>query len=152
MALERVFEYPGTLRRLRRGPIGKLLEGFCNWLLEHGFSRCTIRHRLFNVSHLNEHLGGPRSGAHQSVSLREVEGFFRAYPLRCRNRRAPEKHVRRVGYSVNRFLDYLRDTGLVDSLPPQKIYQPLLEAYLQWSAPILNSFLLDLFLFSLVKI
>jgi integrase len=40
--------------------------------------------------------------------------------------------VRQVGYSVNRFLDYLRDTGLVDSLPPQKIYQPLLEAYLQW--------------------
>jgi hypothetical protein len=72
--------------------------------------------------------------------------------LRCRNRRAPEKHVRRVGYSVNRFLDYLRDTGLVDSLPPQKIYQPLLEAYLQWSAPILSSFLLDLFLFSLLKI
>jgi hypothetical protein len=34
MALERVFEYPRTLRRLRSGPIGKLLEGFCNWLLE----------------------------------------------------------------------------------------------------------------------
>ena len=132
MALERVFEYPRTLRRLRSGPIGKLLEGFCNWLLEHGFSRWTIRKHLFNVFHLNEHLGGPRSVAHQSVSLREVEGFFRAYPLRCRNRQAPEKHVRLVGYSVNRFLTYLRDSGLVDSLPQQKIYQPLLDAYLQW--------------------
>ena len=39
MALERVFEDPRTLRRLRSGPIGKLLEGFCNWLLEHGFRR-----------------------------------------------------------------------------------------------------------------
>ena len=132
MALERVFEYPRTLRRLHSGPIGKLLEGFCSWLLEHGFRRGTIRKHLFNVSHLNEHLGGPRSGVHQSVSLREVEGFFRAYPLRCRNRQAPEKHVRLVGYSVNRFLTYLRDSGLVDSLPQQKIYQSLLDAYLQW--------------------
>ena len=132
MALERVFEYPRTLRRLRSGPIGKLLEGFCNWLLEHGFSRGTIRKHLFNVSHLNEHLDGPRSGVRQSVSLREVEGFFRAYPLRCRNRRAREKHLRRVGYSVNRFLAYLRDSGLLDSLPQQEIYQPLLDAYLQW--------------------
>jgi len=40
--------------------------------------------------------------------------------------------VRLVGYSVNRFLTYLRDSGLVDSLPQQKIYQPLLDAYLQW--------------------
>jgi len=39
MALEQVFECPRTLRRLRSDPIGKLLEGFCNWLLEHGFSQ-----------------------------------------------------------------------------------------------------------------
>ena len=37
-----------------------------------------------------------------------------------------------MGYSVNRFLDYLRDSGLLDSLPQQKIYQPLLDGYLQW--------------------
>ena len=65
MALERVFEYPRTLRRLRSGPIGKLLEGFCSWLLEHGFRRGTIRKHLFNVSHLNEYLGGPRSVVRQ---------------------------------------------------------------------------------------
>ncbi len=132
MALERVFEYPRTLKRLRSGPIGKLLEGFCHWLLEHGFSRGTVRKHIFSVSHLNEHLGGPRSGVHQTVSLREVEGFFSAYPLRCRNRGVGEKHLRRVGYSVNRFLAYLRDSGLLDSLPQQKIYQPLLDGYLEW--------------------
>jgi site-specific recombinase XerD len=37
-----------------------------------------------------------------------------------------------VGYSVNRFLAYLRDSGLLDSLPQPKIYQPLLDAYLKW--------------------
>ena len=132
MALERVFECPRTLRRLRSDPIGKLLEGFCNWLLEHGFSRWTIRKHLFNVSHLNEHLGGPRSRVHQGVSLREVEGFFKTYPLRCVNRKPLEKHLRRVRYSVNRFTDYLRQRGLFDSLVKSPIYQPLLDAYLQW--------------------
>jgi site-specific recombinase XerD len=43
-----------------------------------------------------------------------------------------EKHLRRVRYSINRFLAYLRDTGLLVSLPQQKIYQPLLDGYLQW--------------------
>ena len=132
MALERVFEYPRTLRRMRRGPLGKFLEGFCNWLLGHGFCRQTIRKHLFHVSHLNEHLREAKKGVSQGVSSRDIAGFFRAYPWRCRNRRAPEKHVRRVGYSVNRFLDYLRDSRLVNSLPQPKIYQPLLEAYLQW--------------------
>ncbi len=132
MALEQVFECPRTLRRLRRGPLGKLLEGFCNWLLEHGFSRWTIRMHLGNVSHLNEHLGGTRSGFRENLSSRDVEGFFKAYPLRCRNRGPLEEHVRRVRYSINRFLDYLRDSGLLDPSPGQEIYQPLMDAYLKW--------------------
>ena len=132
MALERVFKCPRTLRRLRSGPLGKLLEGFCNWLLEHGFSRGTIRTHLCNVSHLNEYLGGARSGVGQGVSSREVEGFFKAYPLRCRNRGAPEEHLRRVGYSVNRLLQYLGESGLMEPLLRQESYQPLLGAYLKW--------------------
>jgi len=132
MALEQVFECTRTLRRLRRGPVGKLLEGFCSWLLEHGFSRGIIRKHLSNVSRLNEHLGGPRSRVCQGVSSKEIEVFFKVYPLQCRNRRGLAGHLRRVGSSVKRFLDYLRESGLLDSLPPQEIYQPLLDAYLQW--------------------
>jgi len=132
MALEEVFECPRTLRGLHGGPLGKLLEGFCNWLLEHGFSRWTIRTHLCNVSHLNEHLGGPRSGVRQGISSRDVDGFFKAYPLRCRNRGALEKYLRRVRYSVNLFLDYLRESGLMDSLLRQEIYQSLLDSYLKW--------------------
>ena len=81
MALEQVFGCSSTLRRLRSGPLGKLLEGFCNWLLEHGFSRGSIRKHLCCVSHLNQPLGGPGSRPRQSIGLREVEVFFKAYPL-----------------------------------------------------------------------
>ena len=132
MVLEQVFECPRTLRRLRSGPLGMLLEEFCNWLLQHGFSRGAIRKHLFSVSHLNEHLGGPRSRPHQGVSSKEIKVFFKVYSLQCRNRKPLEKHLRRVRYSVNRFTDYLRQRGLFDSLVKSPIYQPLLDAYLQW--------------------
>jgi len=52
--------------------------------------------------------------------------------LRSRNHGAPEKHLRRVRYSVHRFLHYLRESGLLDLSPYQEIYQPLLDSYLTW--------------------
>jgi len=132
MALEQIFECPRTLRSLRVGPLGNLLEGFCNWLMEHGFSQWTIRTHLSNVSHLNKHLGSPRSGFCESLSSRDIAGFFKAYPLLCQRRGAMEGQVHRVRYSINRFLDYLRDFGLFNPSSGQEIYQPLLEAYLKW--------------------
>ncbi len=53
MALELVFVCSRTLGKLRSGPLGKLLDGYCDWLLGCGFSRSTIRKHLSNVSHLN---------------------------------------------------------------------------------------------------
>jgi integrase/recombinase XerD len=132
MALEQVFECPRTLTRLRSGPLGRLLEGFCSWLLEHGFTRGIIRKHLSHVSRLNEHLGCLRSRICQGVSSKEIEVFFKVYPSQCRNRKPLEKHFRRVRYSVNRFTDYLRQRELFDSLGKLPIYQPLLDAYLQW--------------------
>ena len=58
MALEQVFECPTTLKRLRSDPLGTLLDGFCKWLLENGFSRSSIRTHLSGLSHLNDHLRG----------------------------------------------------------------------------------------------
>jgi len=132
MALEKVFECPRTLRRLRSDPLGKLLEGFCTWLLEHGFSRSTIRKHLFRLSHLNRHLGDPECGIGENITTRDVTASFKAYCLQCQKAGAREKHIRRVGYSVNRFLHYLRDSRLLDLLPHQEIYQPLLDSYLTW--------------------
>lgn len=132
MALECVIKCSKTLRRMRSDPLGKLLEGFCSWLLEHGFSRGTIRKHLFNLSHLNKHLDRSWSGVQQGVSSRDVEAFFKAYPLQCRSQGALGKHVCRVRYSTNRFLHYLRESGLIEPLLRQQIYQPVLDAYLKW--------------------
>jgi site-specific recombinase XerD len=132
MGLEQAFECPVTLAKLRSGPLGTLLDGYCDWLLEQGFSRWSARTHLSNLSHLNEHLGERRRPRLQTVADEDLEGFFRAYPSRCRHRGSREEHVRRVRWSVNRFVQYLmRQDRFVDSAPPP-IYAPLRDAYLDW--------------------
>jgi len=132
MALEQVFECPRTLRRLRTGPLAKLLEGFCHWLLAGGFTRGSIRKHLSNVSHLNEHLGSATARPRATVTARDVEGFLKAYPSQCRNHGPLEAHLRRVRYSINRFTDYLGGQGLFDPLVQAPNYQELLDDYLKW--------------------
>jgi integrase/recombinase XerD len=132
MALEQVFECPRTLRRLRTGPLAKLLEGFCHWLLAMGFTRGSIRKRLSNVSHLNEYLGSQTARPRTKVTVKDVEGFFKAYRSQCRNQAPLEAHPGRVRYSINRFTDYLGQKGLFDPQVQAPIYQELLDDYLKW--------------------
>ncbi len=132
MALEQAFDCPRTLKRLRSGSIGKLLDGFCIWLLERDFSRWSIRTHLSNLWHFNKYLGGPTASSRATVTTKDVEGFLKAYPSRCKNRGPLEQHLRRVRYSVNRFTEYLRQKRLFDPRVQSPIYQPLLDAYLQW--------------------
>ncbi len=132
MVLEQVFDCPRTPMRLRTGPLGKLLEKFCRWLLAEGFSRDSIRKHLSNVSHLNEYLGGHSTQPLTTVTAKDIEGFLKAYPSQCRNHGSLEAHLCRVRYSINRFTDYLGQKGLFDPLVQAPIYQELLDDYLEW--------------------
>ena len=132
MALEKIFSCPRTLARLQGGPLGKLQEGFCRWLMDYGFSRWTIRSHLSNVSHFNAYLGTVEDPPRESVAAPDVDDFLRAYPLLCRNRGPLEKHLRCVRWAINRFVDYLRQKGLFEQSLPAPLYQPLLDAYRTW--------------------
>lgn len=132
MGLEQAFSYPRTLKKLRSGPLGTLLDGFCAWLLEHGFCRWTIRKHLSNVSHFNQHLDRQRVAAGQILCPRDVDGFFKAYPSWCRHRESLEAHLKRVRHSLSRFVEYLNEKGLFDPSPQDEIFAPLLEAYREW--------------------
>lgn len=132
MALEQVFKATWTLRKLRSGPLGHFLEGFCDWLLKKGFSRQCIRTHLARVSHLNTYLGGMQAPRRAEVTVRDVEGFFKAYPAWCRNKGPLEEHLRRVRYTVNRFCEYLCQQGYFEPSVDVPGYQPLLNAYLAW--------------------
>jgi integrase/recombinase XerD len=132
MGLEQVFSCPGTLKKLRSGPLGALLDGFCAWLLAHGFRRRTIRKHLSNVSHLNQHLGRQGVAPGQTLCPKDVDGFFEAYSSRCRHRGPPDAHLKRVRHSVSRFTKYLGEQGLFEPIPQDEIFRPLLDSYLEW--------------------
>ena len=104
MALEKIFSCPRTLARLQGGPLGVLLEGFCRWLMDCGFSRWTIRSHVACVSRFSAYLGTVEDPPRESVTAQDVEDFLRAYPLVCRNRGPREKHLRSVRWAVNRFI------------------------------------------------
>lgn len=134
MELERVISCPQTLNKLRSGPLGMHLDGFCAWLLRRGFSRQTIRMHLSNVSHFNEHLVRQRTVTGQLLCSTDVAEFFAAYPSWCRCRGSLRAHLLRVRHSVSRFVEYLGEMGLFDPLLEREIHQPLLDAYLVWMA------------------
>ena len=121
MALEQVFECPRTLRRLRSDPLGKLLEGFCTWLLEHGFSRSTIRTHLFRLSHLTRHLGDPECGIRESITTRDVKASVKAYSLQCQKTGARENHIRRDYAIVHLLYTYGVRGGQVRTLQLEDI-------------------------------
>lgn len=132
MTLEQIFDCPRTLMRLRTGPLGTLLEGFCHRLLVEGFAHGSIRKHLSNVSHLNEYLGSTTVRPRAMVTAKDIEGFLKAYPSRCRSHDPLGDHLRRVCYSINRFTDYLGQKGLFDPLVQEPIYQDILDDYLEW--------------------
>ena len=129
MALEQVFECPRTLAKLRSGALGEVIEGFCRWLLGHGFSRWTVRTHLSNLSHFGAYLAQRGASPPAVISAEDIDGFFIRYPSKCRTRGRGQKHVRRVHQSVSRFVAYLGEAKLFDPLPRQETYQSLLDGW-----------------------
>ena len=131
MALELVFVCSRTINALRSGPLGELLDGYCDWLLASGYKRATVRSHLSNLSHLNVYLAGRVEHQGRFLSAEDVGGFFEKYSLHARGEGFSEFHVLRVQWSINRFTRYLRQQNLFEpaALAP---YQPLLDAYLEW--------------------
>ena len=132
MALEKVFECPRTLRKFRSGPLGKFLDGFCQWLLDRRFSRGCIRTHLVYVSHLNEYLSGIDAIPRPKVTAIDIARFLKVYPTHCRHRSSAKEHVHRVQFSLHRFIAYLREENRYDACVSPPIYQSLLDGYLEW--------------------
>jgi len=132
MGLERVFEASWTLRDLRRPPLGSFLDDFCDWLLDHGFSWYTVRVHLSRILHMNRWLAERGWSPVGKLSRNEIEGFVSVYPKRCRCRGVREDHLKRMGHSLSRFVEFLRGRDLYDPLVEAPAYQPLLDDYSQW--------------------
>ena len=132
MALESVFVRPQTIAKLRSGPLGELLDGYTDWLLESGFRRWTIRRHLTNVSYLNRYLAAQKVTCRQVLSSEDINGFLEDYPLRARFRGSLDKHLCCVKWSINRFVRYLNLLKRFSSSVQVPVFQSLLDSYLMW--------------------
>lgn len=132
MSLELVFEASRTLEKYRSGPLGNCLDGFCDWLLEQGFSRGNIRVHLSSVSHLNEFLAERYSKKLRTLSAKDVDAFFKVYPSRAKHRGIFDQHVNRIRWSVTRLVQHLQQVGHFESHTEPEIYEPVLAEYLHW--------------------
>ena len=101
MGVEQVFEASWRQRDLRSGPLGLILDGFCDWLLERGFSAHTVRKHLGRLLHLNSWLAEQGWQWPGVLSRTEVEGFLEAYPGRCRNRNGIRLRIWSIRLRIN---------------------------------------------------
>ena len=133
MALECVFVCSRTINKLRSGPLGNILDGYCDWLLDDGFSPVTIRNHLSKVSHLNSYLDEGKTGQ-LPLTAEDIKGFFKAYPLRARSQKPSEHRLHNIQWSINRFVKYLCHLQLYVPMAELPIFRPLLDSYLKWMA------------------
>jgi len=132
MALEEFYRCARTLSKLRQGPLRGFLEEFCAWLSNRCYSRWAIRKILGDVSHLNTYLGGISELQCVKLTAADIDGFFKVYPSRCQHRGPLQEHLRRVSFSINRFVEYLQNAGRFDECKSPPCYQPLRDAYVDW--------------------
>ena len=132
MSLELLFNASRKIEEFRGGPLGGCMDEFCDWLLKQGFSHITIRKHLANVSHFKAFLGKRKRGEFQTISAKDVNAFFTAYPAQARTKGALDPHVRRVRQSINRFVKFLQQSGRYDPQHQRPVFVDILQDYLQW--------------------
>jgi integrase/recombinase XerD len=114
--IEQGFEIPSTLHRPIHGPTGPIFDGYTVALVAEGYSTDTCSRHLSTASHLGEW------AAKRGVALAELdEGILARFvrhlrKCRCHGRR--HATYKRAPFQAHRFLQYLRETGLVASRAP----------------------------------
>jgi len=140
MKQESIFSCSCTLEKCRKEPLGPLQEGFCQWLIDQGYARYTIRKHLFCVSHLNDYLANQGFSDYSHLSQRHIRTFLTEHFCKSKGGKKEQAHHLRVTFSINRFTKYLKEYSLVkDFSPCQTSQSSLLDGYLQWLKDIQNS-------------
>ena len=129
--VERYFEAPYALARLRPGPTGPFLGGFASRLREAGYARRTARGHLRAAAHLGVWMqaGGVTLAA---VNERTVAAFTAHLPA-CACLRRNRGVYRDARAGARAFLAHLRDQGVVLLPPPATSGLPeIVEHFQDW--------------------
>ena len=128
--LERCFKTSLTPHRLREGRVGPFLDGFAEVLFAEGYGPTTVRRLLCAADHLG------RWTARRGVRIVDIDEaviarFLRHLPA-CRWRVRSHTGHKGVPFRVLRFLQYLRETGVVATAAPTDALSPLATEYGAW--------------------
>ena len=133
MKLQDYFSSSHIREHFTEGPLTQHLHGFCQWLTTDGFSRITICHHISQVSHFNRYLYHIGIIDSTDLKISHVYDFFTKYIPNCKNKRSKTFDQKRLSWSINRFLRYMKFLGLLDNFRDEiKLYASLLDEYLEW--------------------
>jgi len=146
--MHRFFDKPGTLQRLRRGPLGDHLDRYADWLAQQGFCRATARLHLVQLADFSRWL------EKQRLTLDDISRNVLELFLEDRRRRI-RPHAERL--TLQRFLRLVRTGAQAPPVvaPSRAILEEFRKGYLENRGaaavtylafePILRQFLFDRF-------
>ena len=124
------FKKPHSTERLADVPAEACLDGFANSLLTEGYSSCMSRAYVSAANHLAE--WAARRGTIVADFDEDLLVCFVQHLSRCHCRARKRAARKRVPFRVHRFLQYLRDVGVVRTSMPEPRRSPLTNAYGAW--------------------
>jgi site-specific recombinase XerD len=118
--LDQVFTRPFVLSRLRAGPFGDLLDEYASRLRDQGFTRSTIRYRIWAVEHFGTWLHAQRRSS-RPLDPDAVDYFLTEHLPRCRCPSPAPLTFLTVRPALTQLLRLLRDQGRLrpEAVAPQ---------------------------------
>ena len=122
--IDRCFTNPFTRRRLADGAAGPLLDGFAGALLAEGYLLGTCRRHLWTATYLGEW------AARRGIAIADLDDEILARFVR--HRRGKRGGYDRTPFRAQRFLRYLRETGIVNSYAPSSFRSAMVTELVVW--------------------
>ena len=110
--LDRLYVFPSTRERLRRGPLGPHIDAFAQYLLQRGYPRSTAGHKIRAVAALSDWLERKQRGV-EDLDEQLVSEFLRYQ----RHRGLPRSEAPRA---LRDLLSQLRDAGIIGCTPARE--------------------------------
>ncbi|MCP4257610.1 MAG: hypothetical protein GY774_08820 [Planctomycetes bacterium] len=116
MMLESIFSCSPTLEKLYKEPLGPLQDGFCQWLVDQGYTHHTIRKHFYYIFYLNDYLSDLGLSDYTHLTLEHIRAFLTEHLARFKSSKKGQNRYLRVTFSINCFTKYLRKCSLVKKL------------------------------------
>jgi site-specific recombinase XerD len=114
--VNQLFTLPKTIQRLRQGPLNEHLDSYANLVAEQGYALNSIRSQIVVIADLSRWL------QQKNIAVVNLDGNVVARFLKAHGR---QDGIRRGdACALNRFLSWLRQTGIIGPEPKRPVESP----------------------------